>query len=113
MLSPGLKDFAIYLIGRPDRHTCLQAATEAALGLPPLQRDAGLLRMCHVLAELCNLACKFSARHAMFNMDQTMAVETKAGMASMFRAACLLAQCLRLREGKLAAINMNALHAYT
>lgn len=39
--------------------TCLQAATDAALGLPPLQRDTGLLRMCHVLAELCKLACKW------------------------------------------------------
>ncbi len=40
------------------QHVPDQAATEAALGLPPLQRDAGLLRMCHVLAELCNLACE-------------------------------------------------------
>jgi hypothetical protein len=33
-----------------------QVATEAAFDLPPLQRDAGLLRMCHVLAELCHYA---------------------------------------------------------
>ena len=33
-----------------------QVAADAALGLPPLQQDAGLLRMCHVLAELCNFA---------------------------------------------------------
>ena len=47
------------LQNRPDYPSaCLQAATEAALGLPPLQRDAGLLRMCHVLAELCKLACE-------------------------------------------------------
>lgn len=26
------------------------------MDLPPLQRDAGLLRMCHVLAELCHFA---------------------------------------------------------
>ncbi|KAK9918723.1 hypothetical protein WJX75_006273 [Coccomyxa subellipsoidea] len=33
-----------------------EVATEAAFDLPPLQRDAGLLRMCHVLAELCHYA---------------------------------------------------------
>ncbi len=33
-----------------------QVAADAALDLPPPQRDAGLLRMCHVLAELCNFA---------------------------------------------------------
>lgn len=34
----------------------MQVATEAAFDLPPLQKDAGLLRMCHVLAELCHFA---------------------------------------------------------
>ena len=33
-----------------------QVAADAAMDLPPLQKDAGLLRMCHVLAELCHFA---------------------------------------------------------
>lgn len=33
-----------------------QVAADAAMDLPPLQKDAGLLRMCHLLAELCHFA---------------------------------------------------------
>ncbi|BDA46815.1 hypothetical protein COCOBI_09-2680 [Coccomyxa sp. Obi] len=68
-----------------------EVATEAAFDLPPLQRDAGLMRMCHVLAELCHFAYISKAT----DVGSTTSIEVPMGT---LQRAVVSARLIHFRE---------------
>lgn len=76
----------------------MQVAADAAMDLPPLQRDAGLLRMCHVLAELCHFA--YASRTADVGTMTSIAVPS---MGLLSERAAVSAQLVHFRCGRVLA----------
>ena len=73
------------------------------MDLPPLQKDAGLLRMCHVLAELCHFA--YVSRTADVGTSTSIAVPS---MGLLSERAAVSAELVHFRCGS----RHPAVHAY-
>lgn len=65
------------------------------MDLPPLQKDAGLLRMCHVLAELCHFA--YVSRTADVGTSTSIAVPS---MGLLSERAAVSAELVHFRYGR-------------